>query len=143
VFFARVVGSQQDDLSLPATHDFSFVQSPCPEACPGGNRASPPSPNAAEFLKFVDASNSVHRLYAVNHAALGWRRDTEHLLTDTMRGFHLENFIGGKFSPKGGHDQMKKRCGFYSVRGWLKSLGGSWRVRGKASPTPSIDETLA
>ena len=29
---------------------------------------------------------------------------------------------------KGGHDQMKSRCGFYSklniVRGWLKNLGG-------------------
>ena len=32
-------------------------------------------------------------------------------------GFHLENFIRGESSVilmKGGHDQMKSRCSFYS-----------------------------
>ena len=45
----------------------------------------------------------------------------------------LEIFIRGGCSfltMKGGHDEMKKKCGFYSkldmVRGWLKIWGGSW-----------------
>ena len=35
----------------------------------------------------------------------------------TCAGFHLENFIRGGSSViimKGGHHQMKRRCGFYS-----------------------------
>ena len=34
-----------------------------------------------------------------------------------LPGFHLENFIRGGSSViimKGGHDQMKSKCGFYS-----------------------------
>ena len=58
------------------------------------------------------------------------------VLLTYIPGFHLEYFIRGGSSViimKGGHDQMKSRCGFYSklgycVRGWLKNLGGSWRV---------------
>ena len=46
-------------------------------------------------------------------------------------GFHLENFIRGGSSViimKGGHDQMKSRCGFYSkleyCEGVVEEFGG-------------------
>ena len=65
---------------------------------------------------------------------------------------HLENFIGGGGSSvvtmESGHNQMKNRCGFYSKLGYCEGVveefwGGSWRVRGKASPLPPpLDETL-
>ena len=48
-----------------------------------------------------------------------------------MSGFHLENFIRGGSSViimKGGHDQMKSRCGFYSkleyCEGVVEEFGG-------------------
>ena len=49
-------------------------------------------------------------------------------------GFHLENLIRGGSSAiimKGGHDQMKSRCGSMKIL-----------VGGQASPHPPVDETL-
>ena len=49
---------------------------------------------------------------------------------------------------KGGHDQMKGRCGFYSKLEYSEGVveefeGGSWRVRGGSfPPAPPVDETL-
>ena len=40
-------------------------------------------------------------------------------------GFHLENFIRGGSSViimKGGHDQMKSRCGFCSKLGYCEGV---------------------
>ena len=55
----------------------------------------------------------------------------KYILYYTNAGFHLENFIRGGSSViimKGGHDQIKSRCAFYSkleyCEGWLKNLGG-------------------
>ena len=63
-----------------------------------------------------------------------------------LAGFHLENFIRGGSSViimKGGHDQMKSRCGFYSklecCEGVVEEFGGgSWRVRGGKLPPHSL-----
>ena len=52
---------------------------------------------------------------------------------------------------KGGHDETKCRCGFYSKLGYCEGVveefgggGGSWRVRGESFlPPPPVDETLA
>ena len=71
--------------------------------------------------------------------------------TNRGSGFHLENFIRGGSSViimKGGHDQMKNRCGFYSKLGYfegvVENVGGEvGELGGEASPPPpSIDETL-
>ena len=72
-----------------------------------------------------------------------------------MSGFHLENFIRGGRSViimKGGHDQMKRRCGFYSkleyCEGVVEEFGGYiGELGGEASPPPPpplppVDETL-
>ena len=55
-----------------------------------------------------------------------------------LAGFHVENFIRGGSSfiiMKGGHDQMKGRCGFYSklecCEGVFEELEG-----GKLPPYP-------
>ena len=72
-----------------------------------------------------------------------------------MPGFQLENFIRGGSSviiTKGGHDQMKIRCGFYSKLGYCEGVveefgGGVGELGGEASPPPPpppppVDETL-
>ena len=59
-----------------------------------------------------------------------------------MSGFHLENFIRGGSSViimKGGHDQMKSRCGFYSkleyCEGVAEEFGGEvGELGGKLPP---------
>ena len=61
---------------------------------------------------------------------------------DSKPGFHLENFIRGGSSViimKGGHDQMKSRCGFYSkleyCEGVVEEFGGEvGELGGEASP---------
>ena len=47
------------------------------------------------------------------------------LICWALAGFHLENFIRGGSSVitmKGGHDQMKSRCGFYSKLGYCEGV---------------------
>ena len=51
---------------------------------------------------------------------------------------------------KGGHDQTKSRCGFYSKLGYcegvVEEFGGGGEVGelgGETSPPPPVDETLA
>ena len=59
-----------------------------------------------------------------------------------IAGFHLENFIRGGSSViiiKGGHDQTKSRCGFYSkleyCEGVVEEFGGEvGELGGEASP---------
>ena len=66
------------------------------------------------------------------------------LATNYVSWFHLENFIRGGSSViimKGGHDQMKSRCGFYSKleysEGVVEEFGGEvGELGGKLPPRP-------
>ena len=59
----------------------------------------------------------------------------------SVPGFHLENFIRGGSIMKGGHDQMKSRCGFYSkleyCEGVVEEFGGEVGVLGGKLPPRS------
>ena len=72
------------------------------------------------------------------------------LLSPWLAEFHLEYFTRGGSSAltmKGGHDQMKNRCGFYSKLGYCEGAVKELVVGGlgeKLPPTaPPVDETLA
>ena len=55
---------------------------------------------------------------------------------------------GSVIIMKGGHDQTKSRCGFYSKLGHCEGVveefwGEVGELGGKTSPPPPVDETLA